>query len=370
MGATEKGKGGDPTYEPRGGEDVEVGSETEHGEHGEHEPEHDNFNNNRKNLPNIKLPEFHGGANQDPGNFKEWVREITAMQMAYQIPDRSYAGLVFLATKSDARDVLWELSPSDLKLEGTLAKIMNLLTKEYDRPDWEKSEHAHHVFEQVRRRPRQRMVAYLREHQKAYLKMVKEDGGTKLSDQHLAVRILRRSGLSHEEQRQALAACDNIHDLDKIKTALSITWGDAHKDDHRRPFYNTGLQQQNRKGKAKGKGKSRRHFGTHVAQHADLETEDYHYQEENDYSYLNYSDLNEDNSQYITEDDHQEKESFDGCFWRKDKENKWFLNGFFTGITNKPFNPWVMYTQHCMDWVQMKQGKFEKDKIDDPDMFI
>ena len=300
MGATGKGKGGDPTHEPRGGEDVEVGSEIEHGEH---ESEHENFNNNKKNLPNIKLPEFHGGANQDPGNFKEWVREITAMQMAYQIPDRNYAGLVFLATKSDARDVLWELSPSDLKLEGTLTKIMNLLTKEYDRPDWEKSEHAHHVFEQVRRRPRQRMVAYLREHQKAYLKMVKEDGGTKLSDQHMAVRILRRSGLTHEEQRQVLAACNNIHDLEKIKVALSINWGAAHKDDHRRPFFNSGGAPQQRKGKAKGKGKNhRRPFGTHVTQHADYENEEYYY-EEDEYNYLN-----EDNDQNIPEDEHHEDE--------------------------------------------------------------
>ena len=218
MGGTGKGKSGDPRGDPHGGEDVEVGSDGEN----------DQSTNNKKNLPNIKLPEFHGGSSQDPGNFKEWVREVTAMQMAYQIPDRNYAGLVFLATKSDARDVLWELDPSDLKQEGTLKRIMALLTKEYDRPDWEKSEHAHYVFEQVRRRPRQRMVAYLREHQKAYLKMLKEDGGTRLSDQHLAVRILRRSGLSHEEQRQVLAACDNVHDLDKIRTALSITWGDAH----------------------------------------------------------------------------------------------------------------------------------------------
>ena len=277
MGGTGKGKSGDPRGDPHGGEDVEVGSDGEN----------DQSTNNKKNLPNIKLPEFHGGSSQDPGNFKEWVREVTAMQMAYQIPDRNYAGLVFLATKSDARDVLWELDPSDLKQEGTLKRIMALLTKEYDRPDWEKSEHAHYVFEQVRRRPRQRMVAYLREHQKAYLKMLKEDGGTRLSDQHLAVRILRRSGLSHEEQRQVFAACDNVHDLDKIRTALSITWGDAHKDDHRRPFFSSNGVQNNRKGgKSKGKGKSnnRRHFGTHVAHQAEAEEE---YFEEDEYDYLN-----------------------------------------------------------------------------------
>ena len=80
MGGTGKGKSGDPRESPaHGGEDVEVGSEGEES----------NNNNTRKNLPNIKLPEFHGGPNLDPGNFKEWIREVTAMQMAYQIPDRN-----------------------------------------------------------------------------------------------------------------------------------------------------------------------------------------------------------------------------------------------------------------------------------------
>ena len=270
MGASGKGKGSDPREpQPTGGENVDVG--TDFGENENFDNENfggnETYNNNNPNdpnkrsLPKIKIPEFHGGPNLDPGHFKEWIREVTAMQMAYRIPDINYAGLVFLATKSDARDVLWELDPADLQKEGTLQKILNSLSKEYDRPDWEKSEHAHYMFEQVRRRPRQRMVAYLREHQKAYLKMLKEDGGTKLSDQHMAVRILRRSGLNQDEQRQVLAACNNIHDLDKIKTALSITWGDAHKDDHRRPFFNSHGQNHNKKGKAKGKGKNNRRLG-------------------------------------------------------------------------------------------------------------
>ena len=54
----------------------------------------------------------------------------------------------------------------------------------------------------------------------AYTKMIKEDKGTKLSDVTLARRLLRRSGLNHDEQRHVLASCNHEYNLDKIKTAL------------------------------------------------------------------------------------------------------------------------------------------------------
>ena len=42
----------------------------------------------------------------DPGKYKEWRREIAAIKHPYKIEDKDFAGLVFLATKGDARDVL------------------------------------------------------------------------------------------------------------------------------------------------------------------------------------------------------------------------------------------------------------------------
>ena len=71
---------------------------------------------------------------------------------------------------------------------------------------------------------------------RTYTKMIKEDEGTRLSEVTLARRLLRRSGLNHDEQRHVLASCGHEYNLDKIRTALRLTYGDANRDDSRRRF--------------------------------------------------------------------------------------------------------------------------------------
>ena len=60
----------------------------------------------KKSVPNVRLPIWDGKKRHEPGAWKEWKREIKAIQIAYDIPDTKYAPLVFLATKDEARDVL------------------------------------------------------------------------------------------------------------------------------------------------------------------------------------------------------------------------------------------------------------------------
>ena len=55
------------------------------------------------------MPIWDGKKRHEPGAWKEWKREIKAIQIAYDIPDSKYAPLVFLATKDEARDVVWDL---------------------------------------------------------------------------------------------------------------------------------------------------------------------------------------------------------------------------------------------------------------------
>ena len=126
MGAQGKGKGS----AGEGGENVEVGSEPDDVRA-------------KGRIPNIKIPIFKGGANMDPGEYKEWRREISAIKYSYKIDDRDFAGLVFLATKGDARDVLWNINPEDFEKDpNSYTNILDLLNKEYDRPAWEKADHA------------------------------------------------------------------------------------------------------------------------------------------------------------------------------------------------------------------------------------
>ena len=138
----------------------------------------------------------------DPGEHKEWRKEISAVKYSYKIDDRDFAGLVFLATKGDARDVLWNINPEDFEKDpNSYSNILDLLNKEYDRSTWEKADHAAELFDKCRRSPGQKMVAYLGEMHRSYTRMLKEDEGTMISDASMARRILRRSGLTHEDRK-------------------------------------------------------------------------------------------------------------------------------------------------------------------------
>ena len=185
---------------------------------------------------NVRLPVWDGKRRTEPGAYKEWKREIKAIQLAYDIQDHRYAPLLFLATKDDARDILWDLDADNLT---SLEMIMSRLSKESEKLEFEKSELAYQEFERCKRKPGQPMTSYLRDMDRTYTKMIKEGEGTRLSEVTLARRLLRRSGLNHDEQRHVLASFGHEYNLDRIRTALRLTYGDANRDDARRRFSQT-----------------------------------------------------------------------------------------------------------------------------------
>ena len=92
--------------------------------------------NRNSRIPNVKIPFFKGGANTESGEYKKRRREIAAIKHSYEIENKDFAGLVFLAAKGDARDVLWNIDPSDFTNNSNcLSDMMDMLNKEFDRPD-------------------------------------------------------------------------------------------------------------------------------------------------------------------------------------------------------------------------------------------
>ena len=218
-----KGKGHPSAAQRRDAEGLTIGDSDAEDEPEEHDPpdahDHDGIpdpatftstQNRNPRIPNVKIPFFKGGANMDAGEYKEWRREIAASKHSYKIEDNDFAGLVFLATEGsgtsrcalELRDVLWNIDPSDFTDNpNCLSDMMDMLNKEFDRPEWEKADHAAEQFEKRRRTPGEKMIAYLRNMHRTYTKMLKKDKKTMISDMSMARRILRRSGLSADEQR-------------------------------------------------------------------------------------------------------------------------------------------------------------------------
>ena len=138
---------------------------------------------------------------------------------------------------------------------------------------------------------------------RTYTKMLKEDKGTTISDMSMARRILRRSDLSADEQRQVLSSCGHVYDMDKIKDALLLTFGDAHKNDRKRPFAtrNAFLNKNGKKGCEKSW--RLRKFGTNQVDPVHQDQDDYY-----EYDKEGEEDGDEQDGQDDPEDEHEEDE--------------------------------------------------------------
>ena len=156
----------------------------------------------------------------------------------------------------------------------------------------------------------------MRDMQRAYHRMLKEDQGTVISNTSMARRLLRRSGLTLEEQRQVLSSCGHDYDLDKIKDALRLTYGDTHKDDHRRPFHRgASSSSSNNHGNFNRKNfrkPFKRRFGTNAMDTVNeeydetQEYEDYYPDGEEEYYDENPDENYDDEHEHPEEEEHEE----------------------------------------------------------------
>ena len=88
-------------------------------------------------MPSVKLSVFTG--DRTPGVYKEWRKEIEAVQLIYGIDDKTIAPLVYLSLEAGAgkpRELAEQLDlVSDIATDDGLKKIYALLDAEYkDQP--------------------------------------------------------------------------------------------------------------------------------------------------------------------------------------------------------------------------------------------
>jgi hypothetical protein len=220
------------------------------------------------------------------------------------------------------------------------AFIMNRLENEFDKMGYEKSDIAYQDFDKCRRSPNQSMMSYLREVDRTYTKMIKEDHGTRLSDVTLARRLLQRSGLNADEQRHVPASCNHEYDLMKIKTALRLTYGDAAKDDSRRRFaQNHANNNKPHKGQGKDPRRPFQKFKRHGVNLLDaipdealeqVEDEQHEDHDDGDHDEEDHDEGIHDEVHPDGEDDEQDEEEEDGELEDMDEDALWEI--FYQGM--------------------------------------
>jgi len=187
-------------------------------------------------MPQVRLRTFDGS--RRPGAYREWKKEVLAAKFIYNLADKQLAPLVYLALdakEGGPREAVEHLDiETEVATDTGLTVIWKLLDQEYEAEAYEKADKALKRWERLRRRAGQSMADYLKDLKKAKRDVELEDPGTQFSSVSFAQRMLRRSGLTQEEQRQTLASAGAVWDATRIEAALKLLYCDAHLEDSKK----------------------------------------------------------------------------------------------------------------------------------------
>eukprot|EP00971_Amphidinium_carterae_P340188 6478394-Amphidinium_carterae.2 len=214
-------------------------------------------------LPSLKLRTF-GGQRKE---YREWKRETQALQLLYQVPAARMATLVYLALEpgpGSPRDLLTHLDvTSEIFCDTGLDKVWTILDEEYVLPDYRRSDEAQSQYDKCHRGFQQTMSDYLQQLRVSKRRLETEDKGTTLSDVAYARNMLRRAGLTREEQRQVLAACGAVWSSKAIADALRLMYAEVHLEDRNRAARQHSFRG---RGAGAGKGGKGKGHGTYVTE--------------------------------------------------------------------------------------------------------
>eukprot|EP00971_Amphidinium_carterae_P134530 2666108-Amphidinium_carterae.1 len=152
---------------------------------------------------------------------------------------------------------------SEIFCDTGLAKIWNILDEEYVLPDYRRSDEAQAQYDKCHRAFQQPVSDYLQQLRVCKRRLETEDEGTALSDVSYARHILRKAGLTREEQRQVRAACGAVWSSRAIADAMRLMYSELHLEDRNRmarmnncrgttPYRGRGGGKGDKKGKGHG----------------------------------------------------------------------------------------------------------------------
>ena len=68
-----------------------------------------------KVLAHVNLPEFHGGSSVSARDYRDWKRNVKAIQIIHELQPHELAMKIWLACRGDARKALEFIEPTDLQ---------------------------------------------------------------------------------------------------------------------------------------------------------------------------------------------------------------------------------------------------------------
>ena len=155
-------------------------------------------------LSNIKIPEFEGGVSTSVRRYSEWRTKFDIIQDLSDLTNSEMAVLLYSQVTGRPKMLIEVISPEDLRDGTALNMIYRIYDEAYERMSHGRLDDVLHEWESAFRRhgqPMQDWCTYLR---KLRMELHTQDGGTKVSDQALASKMLRSSRLTTTQRAQVL----------------------------------------------------------------------------------------------------------------------------------------------------------------------
>eukprot|EP00971_Amphidinium_carterae_P114300 2264790-Amphidinium_carterae.1 len=123
---------------------------------------------------------------------------------------------------------------SEIFCDTGLGKVWSILDEEHVLPDYRRSDEAQLQYDKCHCAFQQPVSDYLQQLRVCKRRLETEDKGSTLSDVSYARHMLRKAGLTREEQRQVLAACGAVWSSRAIADAMRLMYSVLHLEDRNR----------------------------------------------------------------------------------------------------------------------------------------
>lgn len=189
---------------------------------------------NKPSLSQVKVETFRGNRN----HYRDWRKILEAQRALYRLEDSELAVLIYLSCEGEPRQILNQLSVSDMQEEGGLTRVLRLLEDAYGARADERFEEKQEAFLSFRRTPGMSVAAYLATLKRMRQEYLQEDSGTTISDKAFAQRMLSRASLTKRERMDIFFAAGGAYVSKEIEKVLRFRCANVHQEEkshYRRP---------------------------------------------------------------------------------------------------------------------------------------
>ena len=171
-------------------------------------------------LASVKLPDFDGHPNTSVRQYREWKKDLEAIKYVNKLTDQEFALILYSSVQSRTKDLLACLELPDVRGANGLEHIWKILDDAFEQMEHERFAAAWRAWENAQRLPGQPMADWIGSLKKIKLEL-KEQDTTTLSDEAVASKILRCSGLPSRDQTQVLSHAGGVLASEPVEAMLT-----------------------------------------------------------------------------------------------------------------------------------------------------